>query len=130
MELAILFGKKGDDVPITPHERSFQLLRSVVDGMLITGTSGTQWWMWPGEGAHGSSCIIAPADPRMDNPLDDPGACLEMICLFESKQHLPLGDRVVSNVLGLLNDEAMAQRIHQVKSAIHRVDMIRRRGRA
>jgi hypothetical protein len=139
MELAILFGKKGDDVPITPHERSFQLLRAVIesnpemidltdDGMLITGTSGTQWWMWPGEGAHGSSCIIAPADPRIDDPLDDPGACLEMICLFESKQHLPLGDRVVANVLGLLNDEAMAQRIHQVRGAIHSVDMIRRRG--
>lgn len=136
--LVEIHGKEGNDVPITPHERSFQLLRSVVeanqnrviateDGLMVLGTSGVAWWIWPGEGAHGSKCILAPADPRVDNPLEEPEAILEPICLYESQQHLPLGDRIVSNLLGLLNDKQVGVRIHQVRSAINYVNRLRLR---
>jgi hypothetical protein len=103
-------------------------------GMLLTGTSGTRWWLRAGQGVHGSKCIIATANPRLDDPLDDPTAILDMVCLYEAKQHLPLGDRIVANLLGLLNDEAVASRIFQVhhaikhSQAISNVTLMKRRG--
>jgi len=138
LELAPIFGQIGDNVPITPYERSFQLLRAVVEanranivvteyGMLLTGTSGTRWWLRSGQGVHGSKCIIATANPRLDDPLDDPTAILDMVCLYEAKQHLPLGDRIVANLLGLLNDEAVASRIFQVHHAIKHSQAIKQR---
>ena len=127
--LSFSFGQTGEGYPLTPHERSFQLLRSIVkanedrirchnNGFLVKGSSGFWWWITHGNGAHGSECVLALADPRVENPGENPNAVLNQICLYESSQELPLGDRICSNVLGLLNDLEISQNIPQVGGAL------------
>ena len=108
---------------ITPHERSFGMLRGVVDsnpdrvsfldnGLLITGTLGVRWSITKGQGVHDTPYVIEPV--CMENQ-ERKG---NQVCLFDHSAHLPLGDRLVTTVLGLLNDSTIAREIPQVAFAV------------
>ena len=116
---------------ITPHERSFGMLRGVVDanpervafledGLLVTGTLGVRWSITKGQGVHNTPYVIEPVC------MDDPDRKGNQVCLFDQSSDLPLGDRLVMTVLGLLNDSTISQTIPQVALA---VAMLNHRGR-
>ena len=108
---------------ITPHERSFQMLCGIASsneevtasahGLLVKGTSGVQWLIRPGNGAHNSPYLIHPV--RTLEPL----RLLTAVCLYDSGHNLPLGDRLASQTLALLNDKAVATKVYQVAAAIN-----------
>ncbi len=108
---------------ITPHERSFQMLRGIVSssdevtasayGLLVKGTSGVQWLIRPGNGVHNAPYLIHPVRTL------DPLGLLSAVCLYDSGHDLPLGDRLSSQTLALLNDKAVATRVQQVAAAIN-----------
>jgi hypothetical protein len=128
LQWALNFGTEAPQVRITPHERSFGLLRSIVDanseaiicqlqGMRITGALGVTWRVSPGRGVHGSPYTIRPSslDGRVVGPA---------ICMYDGGPTLPLGDRLASVALGLLNDNLLARQFVQIAAAVHRVRMI------
>jgi|GEM_PF-712552 len=116
-------GLSADAATITPHERSFQMLRGIVSssdkattnqhGILVEGTSGVLWLIRPGAGVHNAPYLIHPV--RCLQPL----RLLTSVCLYDSGHHLPLGDRLASQTLALLNDKAVATRVYQVAAAIN-----------
>lgn len=127
--LSFSFANIGEGVPLTPHERSFQLLNSVVlanserikphkGGLFVKGTSGFWWWINHGVGAHGSECVLAIASPEDDDKDIENNVLKNRVCLYESDKDLPLGDRICSNVLGILNDQEIAIQIPQVGYAL------------
>ena len=107
---------------ITPHERSFGMLRGVIDanpervaliedGLLITGTIGVRWSITKGRGVHNTPYVIEPVC------MIDPERKGNQVCLYDQSTELPLGDRLGMTVLGLLNDSIIAQTIPQVALA-------------
>ena len=99
------------------------MLRGVVDsnpdrvsfldnGLLITRTLGVRWTITRGQGVHDAPYVIEPV--CMENK-ERKG---NQVCLFDHSAHLPLGDRLVTTVLGLLNDSTIAREIPQVAFAV------------
>ena len=131
MQWAQNFGEEAPKVRITPHERSFGLLRSIIDGnpeaiscrprgFRITGTMAVTWRVSPGRGAHNAPYTIRPSS--IDGKVvGDP------ICMFDGGDHLPDGDRLASVVLGLLNDRILARQFIQIAAAAHQIDRIQAR---
>lgn len=118
-------GAPSDRATISPHERSFAMLRSVVDGnariephhsgLAIIGMSGVLWTIHPGAGAHGAPYVVGTTHP---NHLGNPRG-MRPICVFDGREELPLGDRIAAQCLSLLNDEAVGSRIPQIAEGIH-----------
>ena len=107
---------------ITPHERSFGMLRGVVDanpervafledGLLVTGTMGVRWSITRGVGVHNTPYVM---EPVCMIDLERKG---RPVCMFDESTELPLGDRLVMTVLGLLNDSSISKTIPQVALA-------------
>lgn len=124
---AIDSGKENQGGVANPTERSFYLLRSVVDAMpgiwcdgshlRIAGSSGVHWRLSPGRGAHGAPYIIRPV-------AQTPGGnevLFREICAFDAADDLPLGDRICTVILGLLNDEDTRHQIRTVNEAVRKV---------
>ena len=120
---------------ITPHERSFGMLRGVVDanpervafledGLLVTGTMGVRWSITRGVGVHNTPYVI---EPVCMVDLERKGS---PVCLFDESTELPLGDRLVMTVLGLLNDSVISQTIPQVLLAAAQLNYRYGTGRA
>lgn len=121
LQIARRIGSASEDARITPLERSFSLLRSSVEAnrervfatrqaLFITGMSGVTWRVRPGRGAHGSPYLIQTVIPRgvaMGTP----------ICMYDNS-NLPLGDRLNSILLSLLNDEILANQFMQISEAL------------
>ena len=120
--LAIMIGIEAEDARITPLERSFSLLRSVIDTnsefieiingeFFVKGRSGVTWRVKPGEGAHGSPYLIQTSNAGFSFG--------QPICMYDDAK-LPLGDRLASVVLGLLNDNILRTQYEQIHYAIIR----------
>ena len=120
--LAKMVGIKAEDARITPLERSFSLFRSVIDGnrelieiingaFFVKGRSGTTWRVKPGNGAHGSPYLIQTSNAGISFG--------QPVCMYDDAQ-LPLGDRLASVVLGLLNDNILRTQYEQIHYAIIR----------
>ena len=127
MAWAIDSGHEDQGEVANPTERSFYLLRSVVDAMSgiwcdgshlrIAGSSGVHWRLSPGRGAHGAPYIIRPV-------AQTPGGnevLFREICAFDAADELPLGDRICTVALSLLNDADTRHQIHTVNNAVHKV---------
>ena len=127
MAWAIDSGNEDEGEVANPTERSFYLLRSVVDGapgiwcdrghLRIAGSSGVHWRISPGIGAHGAPYIIRPV-------AQTPGGnevLFREICAFDAADELPLGDRICTVALGLLNDEEIRHQIFTINAAIRKV---------
>ena len=117
------FGLQAPRVRITPHERSFGLLRSIVDanpetiichpnGMSIIGRLCVTWRVNPGKGVHGTPYTIRPST-HAGMVINSP------ICMFDGGDTLPVGDRLASVALGLLNDNVLATQFVQIAAAVH-----------
>jgi hypothetical protein len=115
-----IIGTPSQDARISPLERSFSLYRSTIDsnpavkvidrGLVVTGRLGVSWRIAPGRGAHGAPYII--------QTISDSGVILGMpICIFDNAD-LPLGDRLTSVVLGLLNDDKLKHQFPQIQEAV------------
>ncbi len=120
--LAKMVGIKAEDARITPLERSFSLFRSVIDAnrefieiingaFFVKGRSGTTWRVKPGNGAHGSPYLIQTSNAGISFG--------QPVCMYDDAQ-LPLGDRLASVVLGLLNDNILRTQYEQIHYAIIR----------
>ena len=115
-----ILGTPASDARITPHERSFELLRSVVEGnkdvlitrrgLLVKGKLGVTWRISPGQGAHDAPYLIhaTTGDEFTRGP---------PICIYDNAE-LPLGDRLTSVVLGLLNDNQLIHQFSQIAEAV------------
>jgi hypothetical protein len=82
------------------------------DGLLVTGTMGVRWSITRGVGVHNTPYVI---EPVCMVDLERKGL---PVCLFDVSTELPLGDRLVMTVLGLLNDSVISQTIPQVALAV------------
>ena len=118
--LARMVGIKAEDARITPLERSFSLFRSIIDAntesikiidgsFFVIGNSGVTWRVKPGDGAHGSPYLIQTSHAGVS--FSPP------ICMYDDAK-LPLGDRLASVVLGLLNDNILRTQYEQIHYAI------------
>ena len=121
--LTKLVGYQAEDARITPLERSFSLLRSVVDNnsdkvvknnnaLFIKGGSGIIWRVKPGRGAHNSPYLIQTLS-KNNLTLGRP------ICMYDDAD-LPLGDRLSSVILSLINDDKLRHKFEQINYAIIR----------
>ena len=122
------FGLQAPRVRITPHERSFGLLRSIVDanpetiichpnGMSIIGRLCVTWRVNPGKGVHGTPYTIRPST-HAGMVINSP------ICMFDGGDTLPVGDRLASVALGLLNDNMLATQFVQIAAAVHLIQTV------
>ena len=122
-DLAQLVGIKAEDARITPLERSFGLFRSIVDAnsdtieiiddaLFIAGRSGVTWRVKPGRGPHNVPYLI-------QTVANDRIALGQPVCMYDDAK-LPLGDRLASVVLGLLNDDILRVQFEQIHFAIVR----------
>ncbi|HJM87208.1 MAG TPA: hypothetical protein QF433_03205 [Candidatus Thalassarchaeaceae archaeon] len=119
--LTKLIGIKAEDARITPLERSFSLFRSIVDAnsdkikkldgaLFIDGPSGVTWRVKPGRGAHNVPYLIQTTSKNRI-------AFGQPVCMYDDS-NLPLGDRLASVVLGLLNDNILRTQFEQIHFAI------------
>ena len=127
--LTKIVGIHSENARITPLERSFSLYRSVIDGdpnvevidygLVVKGGLDILWRITPGRGAHNAPYLIQTmAKNRIG--LGQP------ICMFDNAE-LPLGDRLSSVVLGLLNDDKLIHQFGQIKYAVHQYKLIHAR---
>ncbi len=110
-----------------PTERSFQLLRTIVDTMphievdgfqlAIIGTSGVEWRISAGTGMHGAPYIVRPVGRT---PLGN-AVLFREVCVYDDSEQLPIGDRIATMALGLMNDEDTAKRVDTVRQGINMV---------
>ena len=110
-----------------PTERSFQLLRTIVDNMpqievnglqiSIIGTSGVEWRISAGTGVHGAPYIVRPVG-RTPNGT---AVLFREVCVYDDAEQLPIGDRIATMALGLMNDEDTARRVDTVRQGINMV---------
>ena len=115
------------DIVANPTERSFQLLRTIVDSMpyiqvdgfqiSIIGTSGVEWRISAGIGVHGAPYVVRPVGRT---PQGNPVLFRE-VCVYDDAEHLPIGDRIATMALGLMNDEDTSKRVDTVRLGIQMV---------
>ena len=128
--LTKIVGIHSEDARITPLERSFSLYRSIIDGnpnvevidygLVVKGGLGILWRITPGRGAHNAPYLIQTMSQNRIG-LGQP------ICMFDDAE-LPLGDRLSSVVLGLLNDDKLIHQFDQIKYAVHQYKIVNERG--
>ncbi len=128
--LTKIVGLHSEDARITPLERSFSLYRSVIDGnpnvevidngLVVKGGLNILWRITPGRGAHNAPYLIQTMAPNKVG-LGQP------ICMFDDAE-VPLGDRLCSVVLGLLNDDKIIHQFEQIKYAVHQYKLVNARG--
>jgi len=112
-----------------PTERSFQLLRSIVDAspninvqgfqISIQGSSGVEWRISAGIGVHGAPYIVRPVGRTKNGRT----VLFREVCAYDTAEDLPIGDRIATMTLSLMNDENTAKRVDTVRWGI---DMAKR----
>ena len=115
------------DSVANPTERSFQLLRTIVDSMphiqvdgfqiSIIGTSGVEWRISAGTGVHGAPYVVRPVGRTSQGK----SVLFREVCVYDDAEHLPIGDRIATMALGLMNDEDTAKRVDTVRLGIQMV---------
>lgn len=114
----------------SPRQRSFRYLRQVVDsthkisptseGLVILGSSGAQYRI---DGMRTTFHMIEwndPITPTVLNYPDGYGGILQRHVCISAQGSDPLGDRIASLALGLVNDLETAKRIRQLRQIVDR----------
>ena len=106
------------------------MYRSIIDGnpnvevidngLVVKGGLNILWRITPGRGAHNVPYLIQTMAPNKVG-LGQP------ICMYDNAE-LPLGDRLSSVVLGLLNDDKIIHQFDQIKYAVHQYKLVNTRG--
>tara|TARA_B100001996_G_C18626801_1_gene580090 strand:- start:908 stop:1426 length:519 start_codon:yes stop_codon:yes gene_type:complete len=115
------------DSVANPTERSFLLLRSIIDAspnikmdgfqISIIGSSGVEWRISAGVGVHGAPYIVRPVGRTKEGKT----VLFREVCAYDAADELPIGDRIATMTLSLLNDENTAKRVDTIRMGINMV---------
>lgn len=115
------------DSVANPTERSFLLLRSIIDAspnikmdgfqISIIGSSGVEWRISAGVGVHGAPYIVRPLGRTKEGKT----VLFREVCAYDAADELPIGDRIATMALSLLNDENTAKRVDTIRMGINMV---------